>query len=155
MRLKPNDTAIIIEGPETTESGHEFEAGTIVRIVSVNDTGDFYLAVDDKGQSWCVMESDVGTASDWSQMLANDTPRIDIVGQNGNDGDHYDEIEYPKHYTSGAIECIDCIRAALTEEEFRGFCKGNVIKYVFREHLKGGSQDLGKAAWYVNQLIED
>lgn len=53
------------------------------------------------------------------------------------------------HYRQGGIECIDAIRAALTPEEFRGFCKGNVIKYVWRENHKGGDADLGKAGDYL------
>lgn len=53
------------------------------------------------------------------------------------------------HYRQGAVECVDAIRAALTEEEFRGFCKGNVMKYVWREGLKGGDEDLAKAVDYL------
>ena len=54
-----------------------------------------------------------------------------------------------QHYREGAIECIDAIRAALTPEEFRGFCKGNVIKYCWRERSKGGDQDLIKLQDYA------
>lgn len=43
-----------------------------------------------------------------------------------------DMVNKPPHYTTGNVECIDAIRAALTAEEFRGYCKGNVIKYTFR-----------------------
>jgi hypothetical protein len=62
------------------------------------------------------------------------------------------ETEQPAHYASGSIECIDAIRAALTPEEFRGFCKGNVLKYVWRERLKGGATDLQKAEKYLQFL---
>ena len=65
-----------------------------------------------------------------------------------------DPVNHPTHYTSGEIECIDAIRAALTPEEFRGFCKGNVIKYSWREKIKGGDQDLKKAAWYASKAVE-
>ena len=65
-----------------------------------------------------------------------------------------DPVNHPTHYTSGEIECIDAIRAALTPEEFRGFCKGNVIKYVWRSNLKGGDQDLKKAVWYASKATE-
>ncbi|OBX73754.1 hypothetical protein A9308_00660 [Moraxella atlantae] len=68
-------------------------------------------------------------------------------------GEH-DNVNNPAHYTAGAIECIDAIRAALTEEEFRGFCKGNIIKYVWRERLKGGDESIEKATWYGKQIIE-
>lgn len=65
-----------------------------------------------------------------------------------------DPVNHPDHYTAGAIECIDAIRAALTPEEFRGFCKGNALKYVWRERLKGGGESLAKATWYLNRLAE-
>lgn len=63
-----------------------------------------------------------------------------------------DPVAHPSHYTSGSVECIDAIRAALTPEEFRGFCKGNMIKYVWRERLKGGAQDIEKAVAYAGFL---
>ena len=66
--------------------------------------------------------------------------------------DEEDTVNHPSHYTSGSIECIDAIRSALTPEEFRGFCKGNAIKYVWRERHKGGVESLQKAAWYLEKL---
>ena len=63
-----------------------------------------------------------------------------------------DAVNHPKHYNNGQIECIDAIKAALTDEEFRGFCKGNVLKYTWRERHKGGDESLKKAAWYLEQL---
>jgi hypothetical protein len=32
--------------------------------------------------------------------------------------------------------------------------KGNVIKYVSRERYKNGVEDLKKAKWYLDRLIE-
>ena len=66
-----------------------------------------------------------------------------------------DPVNHPEHYTSGSIECIDAIRAALTEEEFRGYCKGNALKYVWRERHKGGDESLAKADWYLKCLTEE
>ena len=57
-----------------------------------------------------------------------------------------------EHYRQGEIECIDAIEAALTPEEFRGFCKGNVLKYVWRERHKDGAS-LAKAGWYIQRLL--
>ena len=59
----------------------------------------------------------------------------------------------PEHYRHGEIECIDAIEAALTPEEFRGYCKGNVLKYTWRERHKGEATSLAKAAWYLRRLI--
>lgn len=63
-----------------------------------------------------------------------------------------DYVNQPPHYRQGGIECIDAIRAALTEEEFRGYCKGNALKYVWRERYKGGNESLLKADWYIGKL---
>ena len=60
----------------------------------------------------------------------------------------------PSHYAGGGIECIEAIESALTIEEYRGFCKGNCIKYIWRERHKGGTESLKKAQWYLDRLIE-
>jgi hypothetical protein len=62
--------------------------------------------------------------------------------------------ETPQHYVKGQIETIDAIRAALTPEEFRGFCKGNVLKYIWREGHKAGDIDIAKAGDYIHFLLE-
>lgn len=60
-----------------------------------------------------------------------------------------DNVNHPAHYTAGGIETIDFIRAKLMPDEFVGYCKGNVIKYVTRATLKGGIEDLRKAGKYI------
>ena len=65
-----------------------------------------------------------------------------------------DLVNHPSHYTDGAIECIDAIQAQLTDEEFRGYLKGNIAKYIWREKHKGGTQSIEKGAWYLNRLIQ-
>jgi hypothetical protein len=64
-----------------------------------------------------------------------------------------DPVNRPTHYTQGGIECIDAIEASMSEESFRGFLKGNILKYVWRYENKNGIQDLKKAQWYLNKLI--
>lgn len=64
-----------------------------------------------------------------------------------------DNVNNPPHYVTGAVECIDAIEAALTEEEFRGYCKGNVMKYTWRERTKGGNESMQKAAWYLDRML--
>jgi len=65
-----------------------------------------------------------------------------------------DLVNHPPHYTDGGIECIEAIEAALTNEEFRGYCKGNCMKYTWRERHKGGTESLKKAQWYLDRLIQ-
>lgn len=64
-----------------------------------------------------------------------------------------DNVNHPSHYTDGGIECIEAIEAQLTPEEYRGYLKGNVAKYVWREKHKGGIESLKKAQWYLTRLI--
>lgn len=67
-----------------------------------------------------------------------------------------DNVDHPSHYNQGDIECIDALKACLTPEEFRGFLKGNTIKYLWRSEDKGNPvEDLEKAAWYLDRLIEE
>jgi len=66
-----------------------------------------------------------------------------------------DMVNSPGHYTAeGSIECIEAIEAQLTTDEFRGFLKGNIAKYVWRERNKGGQEDLRKAQWYLKHLVK-
>ena len=60
----------------------------------------------------------------------------------------------PNHYTFGGIETIDYLEAKLSDGEFNGFLKGNVLKYVSREAEKNGVEDLKKAQWYLSRFIE-
>lgn len=64
-----------------------------------------------------------------------------------------DKVNHPNHYTSGKIEVIDFIKDQLTDEEFRGYIKGNLLKYISRERHKNGDEDLKKAQFYLNFLI--
>ena len=64
-------------------------------------------------------------------------------------------VEHPEHYNAGAVECIDGIEAATESlSGFEGFCVGNAIKYLWRWKHKGGVEDLEKAKWYIDKLIE-
>lgn len=65
------------------------------------------------------------------------------------------EINSPPHYTAGAVECIDALRAVLGPQGFRAYCLGNVIKYLWRAEHKGGTQDMKKALWYMRMLLGD
>lgn len=68
----------------------------------------------------------------------------------------HDPVNHPKHYTSSPARClcgagIECIQIT----EHMNFCLGNALKYIWRADLKGsGSEDLKKAAWYLQREIE-
>lgn len=65
-----------------------------------------------------------------------------------------DAVNHPGHYTQGGVECIDAIESALTPIQYKGYLRGNVLKYVWRYRDKGGVEDLRKARWYLARLIE-
>lgn len=67
-----------------------------------------------------------------------------------------DMVEHPEHYQSdNGLEVIEVIEAFTTDlEGILATDTGNVIKYICRWSKKGGLQDLEKARWYLNHLIE-
>ena len=82
------------------------------------------------------------TSSDTPLLITMEEPKIDVVN-------------HPPHYKVGGIEVIDFIKAKLTPEEFRGYLKGNVLKYTSRAgHKDDVAQDIGKLVWYANKLQE-
>ena len=61
-------------------------------------------------------------------------------------------VNSPSHYQLDGMEVIDIIKAVLTPEEYRGFLKGNDLKYIFREPHKGNpAQDVSKHIWYAQR----
>lgn len=60
-----------------------------------------------------------------------------------------DNINHPSHYTYGKMEVIEVIDAFNCNFE-----QGNIIKYVLRYKHKNGIEDLKKAQWYLDHLIQ-
>lgn len=62
-----------------------------------------------------------------------------------------DMVNHPPHYQSdNGIECIDAIRAALGRDGFIAYCRGNAIKYLWRDKVNN-VEDRNKAIWYINR----
>ena len=64
-----------------------------------------------------------------------------------------DPVDHPPHYNKGGMEAIDYIEQQL-EDGFSDYLEGNVLKYIHRWRYKNGIEDLRKAQWYLNKLIE-
>ncbi len=64
-----------------------------------------------------------------------------------------ENVNHPAHY-QGKHECIDEMIALFGVEAVKGFCKCNVHKYRYRAKAKGGQEDLDKADWYMDKLME-
>ena len=64
------------------------------------------------------------------------------------------EVSRPPHYTQGEIEHLDALRTILTADEWRGFLRGQVFKYLWRMADKGKPlEDSRKAHFYLCRLI--
>jgi hypothetical protein len=66
-----------------------------------------------------------------------------------------DNVNNPSHYGQGKIEAIEYISDFLTKEEYQGYLRGNIAKYLHRFPYKNGIEDLRKAQWYLERLIQE
>jgi len=64
-----------------------------------------------------------------------------------------DMVNSPAHYNKAGIETIDIIQS-VTGDGFETYLQGNILKYICRYKYKNGVEDLEKARWYLNRLIE-
>jgi len=69
-----------------------------------------------------------------------------------------DEINKPAHYNQNGIETIDLIKESMSHNEFNGYLRGNILKYISRythKHKEEPVKDLLKAKWYLEKLIKN
>lgn len=78
---------------------------------------------------------------------------FDEYGNYGENNPPADMVNKPPHYNQAGIECVDAIAAA-TDGGFEYYLQGNIIKYLWRYRYKNGNEDLKKAQWYLNRLLE-
>lgn len=104
----------------------------------------------DKGKAWWnlyhltnknMFDGPLLSFEEFSEQYLNGTATQDIVN-------------HPNHYNSYSREVIDTMQGSMTAEEFKGYLKGNVMKYINRYQFKNGVEDLKKAQWYLNKLTE-
>lgn len=74
-------------------------------------------------------------------------------GEEGRRLKNKDMVNHPPHYKHGGIETIDIIKMSLTQDEYIGYLKGNILKYRERAPYKGKTEeDYKKAKWYFDEL---
>lgn len=59
----------------------------------------------------------------------------------------------PPHYNN-IIQPWEYMQSCMTSKEYRGYLRGNVIKYISRYLKKDGVKDLNKAKHYLEELIK-
>jgi hypothetical protein len=114
--------------------------------------------VPEDGQWWRTSSLDDATPDEWDRAAAaaygepqvgklfhpSDTPKEESC-----------PVENPDHYNTGSIEAIEAIRASMDADQYFGYLKGNVMKYLWRyDYKEKPVEDLRKADWYLNRLID-
>ncbi|HAA6120838.1 TPA_asm: DUF3310 domain-containing protein [Listeria monocytogenes] len=143
-------------GNKPTKDGHWY----IFKGDTVIDKYDIYLGVASKGYCEKVylnipiqkyktrkdkIKEDVEYFSKCNEQIMESV--YEFIHQDNND-----IVNNPSHYTSGGIETIDYIKAKV--KDYPSYAAGNILKYVSRYEYKNGIEDLKKAQFYLNDLIE-
>lgn len=116
------------------------------QVLDVNNVNESLLSY----KEWVKQHPDVAASSHKAKAVAS----VPTAAAIETEGPKHDPIHNPSHYTNGGIEFIEVLRAKLSSDEFRGFLKGNVIKYTLRAEHKDGAQDYAKGARYAKWLAE-
>lgn len=65
-------------------------------------------------------------------------------------------VDSPAHYNAGDIETIDIIMDVTKNlDGNEAVLVSNILRYICRYKYKNGVEDVRKARWYINRLIDD
>ena len=109
------------------------------------------------GQWWRTNSLDDATPDEWDRaaQAAYGEPQVGKLFHPSDAPTESCPVENPDHYNTGSIEAIEAIRASMPSEQFFGYLKGNVMKYLWRyDYKEKPIEDLRKADWYLNRLID-
>ncbi len=148
-------------GFEVIEDKPDTEKGVIMNnerkmSILLNEIGQMACNAEDKGKIDFDLRLTVEDAYALCHAASHtdNTPDIREVVEEHSEDAKADPVNRPAHYTSGGIECIDAMQAAFGAEAVKDFCLCNAFKYLWRHRNKNGVEDLKKARWYLNRLIE-
>ena len=113
--------------------------------------------VPEDGQWWRTSSLDDATPDEWDRAAAAayGEPQVGKLFHPSDAPQESCPVENPDHYNTGAIEAIEAIKASMPPEQFFGYLKGNVMKYLWRyDYKEKPIEDLRKADWYLNRLID-
>lgn len=127
------DTVVHIE-----EEGVSWGSLSYAKYLHTNTPIQKYKAKQDKVAKWF---DDAANA-----MKAFSSNGVSMKNEND------DKVNNPAHYTAGGIETLDYIKAKVSD--YPSYAVGNILKYVSRYEHKNGIEDLKKAQFYLNDLIE-
>jgi len=130
-----------------------------MKAIMIASCKDSLLWYNDKiGGVYTILEHDLlrsvyEVATDFGRNIVYEEDAY-VVEVNGNT-EAVNNVTKPLHYNMGGVECIDGIQACMSAEEYKGYLRGNTIKYLWRCNYKGKTlEDLKKSNWYLSKLIE-
>ncbi|WP_376706620.1 DUF3310 domain-containing protein [Listeria booriae] len=124
----------------------ELEELGVVWYGGTKPTSDFIRCHFDKVNTCIFVENNQITKAPFSH--ARETyPDVAVIKYKANDN-----VNNPNHYTAGGIETLDYIKAKVND--YPSYVVGNIIKYITRYEHKNGLEDLKKAQFYLDDLIE-
>jgi|TARA_E500000331_G_C16685378_1_gene467280 hypothetical protein len=92
---------------------------------------------------------------EYMKQAAAQSDALEQAGKEAYSGNVLDMVNSPPHYNQTGIECIHAISAA-TDNGFKYYLQGNIMKYLWRFDYKDKPlEDLQKAQWYLEKLIEE
>ena len=101
------------------------------------------------------LEAWMKAAHDEDSELWEDESLEEVITRQDEEEEEEDMVGAPRHYNTGNIECIDAIEESMSSVAFKGYLKGNCMKYLWRYDYKGKQvEDLQKAGWYLRKLTE-
>ena len=114
--------------------------------MSINDATRFdwdrlrdnHPAIEKTGlEPWAAMAEEEAAHSSWDNAAEEDV------------------VNNPEHYNTGTIECIEAIEESMSSVAYKGYLKGNAMKYLWRYDYKGKQvEDLQKCQWYLGRLTQ-
>lgn len=142
----------------------KFEKGDLVNVKNVGlgvvkdmyeCRGKWRYAVDRENTTTCVFENMIQPVSDCLEDGADIEEQYAKQVENEHEQKN-DKVNHPAHYTAGKVECIDALESATVNlTGIEAVCTANAIKYLWRWKRKNGVEDLQKAKWYIERLIEN
>lgn len=147
---------------KTIEEAKDFIHGLKItldkfNIITVNDAFELagYENIGSYCKGWRNLDNVTITTAYFANVVGVMLPDPDKLIKNDEEKAPTDNVNHPAHYkTKSGLETIDVVEAftdGLNGVEATD--TGNVIKYICRWHHKNGIEDLKKAQWYLNHLI--
>ena len=152
MRYKVGDKVWIKSWEDLLKVGKPDKFGNIYF-----DNGEFAPFISDM-EKFCGKKVEILDIEDNEYIIEGSFYINDLCIDFQADMGHFDVVQRPKHYADKEIEVIDYIQDTLKFLDIKGYeayCWGNVIKYMSRYTKKNGVQDIEKAIYYIQEVLEE